>query len=432
MVDPRNDAATLAQCNVAGDKIYTLDGITTLGRAVECQIVFENSLYPTVSTYHARITRVEDGAGSYWQIQDLHSSNGTYINDKRVLAPQILMSGDRVGLSLQGPQFIFQYQPPFPPEIIPSQDAGLVSDAVEQKSAQPSSVDPRVPPTVSTTAIQNHQAQSSPVVDDRKVGLATERSLWTLSQTQSFQMLAGHTNTVKAVAFSVEGKRLISGSADKTVQVWDLETGRVLYTLEGHKLGVNAVAFSPRGELVASGSADKTVRVWRLGCDTPLFVLEGHGLSVNAVAFSADGGLLISGGADKTIRVWNLQTGVLVKTLESGKMGVAALAFCAEGARFLEANSDRTLKLWDLQTGQIIETVTGLRMVVNSLHISPKGQGFVMGCEDKTVRLWRLDPMEEVQVVAGFPWLVGGLGVSTDGCRLASGCEDNLIKLWEF
>jgi WD40 repeat protein len=431
MVDPRNDAATLAQCDVAGGTIYTLDGITTLGRAVECQIVFENSLYPTVSTYHARITKVEDVEGSSWQIQDLHSSNGTYINDKRVLAPQVLTSGDRIGLSLQGPQFIFQYQPPSP-ETIPSQNAGLVSDVVEKQSTQPLFVDPKVPPAVSTTAIQNHQTQSPSVVNDTKVGLSTERSLWTLRQMQSFQMLAGHTNTVKAVAFSVEGKRLISGSADKMVQVWDLETGKVLYMLEGHKLGVNAVAFSPKSELIASGSADKTIRVWRLGSDTPLFVLEGHGLSVNAVAFSADGDLLISGGADKTIRVWNVQTGVLVKTLESRKMGVTALAFSAEGAKFLEANSDRTLKLWDLQTGQVIETVTGLRMVVNSLHIGLKGQGFVMGCEDKTIRLWQLEPMAEVQVVAGFPWLVGSLGVSTDGCRLASGCEDNLIKLWEF
>jgi WD40 repeat protein len=71
------------------------------------------------------------------------------------------------------------------------------------------------------------------------------------------QLLQGHTNWVRSVAFSPSGEMLASGSSDQTVKLWDIKSGECLYTLQGHSHLVRGVAFSPSGEILASGSSDK-------------------------------------------------------------------------------------------------------------------------------------------------------------------------------
>ena len=76
------------------------------------------------------------------------------------------------------------------------------------------------------------------------------------------QKLEGHTGSVIAVAYSLDGKTLASGSGDKTVKLWDSQSGGFLQTLKGHTSGVNAVAFSPDGKTLVSASADTTIMIW--------------------------------------------------------------------------------------------------------------------------------------------------------------------------
>ena len=88
--------------------------------------------------------------------------------------------------------------------------------------------------------------------------------------------LRGHTDMVISVAFSPDGKRLVSGSLDKTVKVWDAQTGQETLTLKGHTGGVLSVAFSPDGKRLVSGSEDKTVKVWDAQTGQEILTLKGH------------------------------------------------------------------------------------------------------------------------------------------------------------
>src|SRR6202021_2527619 len=104
------------------------------------------------------------------------------------------------------------------------------------------------------------------------------------------------------------------GSEDCTIRVWDVDTGRVVSgPFEGHTGGVNSVAFSPNGKHIVSGSNDSTIRVWDVdtgrGVSGPF---RGHTDGVNSVAFSTDGTHIVSGSKDNTIRVWDVDTGRVV------------------------------------------------------------------------------------------------------------------------
>ena len=120
-------------------------------------------------------------------------------------------------------------------------------------------------------------------------------------------ILKGHTHNVMSVAFSPDGSRLASGSADSTVRIWSLSSGSTVSTLTGHKNCVNSVCYSPDGSSLASGSWDSTVRLWAVDSSTICSrVFRGHVDEVRTVCFSPDGNSLVSGGTDKSIRIWSV------------------------------------------------------------------------------------------------------------------------------
>lgn len=118
------------------------------------------------------------------------------------------------------------------------------------------------------------------------------------------QTLAGHSNVVNSVAYSPDGSKIISGSQDGIIKIWDANTGACFQTLTGHFGSVRSVAFSHDGSKIISGAGDKTIKIWDANTGECLQTLEGHLYSVRSVAFSPDGTRIISGSSDSTIKIW--------------------------------------------------------------------------------------------------------------------------------
>jgi WD40 repeat protein len=117
-------------------------------------------------------------------------------------------------------------------------------------------------------------------------------------------VLKGHEDSVRSVAFSPDGTRIVSGSGDKTLRLWDVSSGQSIGApLQGHEGSVMSVAFSPDGTRIVSGSGDKTQRLWDAKSGQPIGApLQGHENPVSSVAFSPDGTRIVSASYDCTLR----------------------------------------------------------------------------------------------------------------------------------
>jgi len=118
------------------------------------------------------------------------------------------------------------------------------------------------------------------------------------------------------VAFSPDGQRVVSGSDDDTLKIWDANTGKELQTLKGHTWWVHSVSFSPDGQRIVSGcgaghvpkelgGSDNTLKIWDANTGKELHTLTGHTDAVRSVAFSPDGQRIVSGSEDKTVKIWD-------------------------------------------------------------------------------------------------------------------------------
>ncbi|MGZ8939028.1 MAG: WD40 repeat domain-containing serine/threonine protein kinase, partial [Limisphaerales bacterium] len=176
--------------------------------------------------------------------------------------------------------------------------------------------------------------------------------------------LRGHTGPILAVAYSPDGRRIVTGSADKTARVWDAETGQESFPLEGHTASVRSVAFSRDGQRIVTGSWDRTVRVWDAATGRHLRSIAANGKEVFSVAFSPDGQRIVSGGQEEKARVWDANSGNELFALEGHTNLVWAVAFSEDGQRIVTGSWDETAKVWDANTGGDLGTLIGHRGVV--------------------------------------------------------------------
>ncbi|EMD36479.1 hypothetical protein CERSUDRAFT_95780 [Gelatoporia subvermispora B] len=247
--------------------------------------------------------------------------------------------------------------------------------------------------------------------------------------------LEGHRGIVTSVAFSPDGAVVISGSLDGTIRVWNTRTGELMMDpLEGHGNGVLCVAFSPDGAQIVSGSKDHTLRLWDAKTGHPLLrAFEGHTGDVNTVMFSPDGRRVVSGSADSTIRIWDVMTGEEVMEPLRGHTGtVTSVAFSSDGTQIASGSEDITIRLWDARTGApIIDPLVGHTDSVFSVAFSPDGARIVSGSADKTVRLWDAATGRPVmQPFEGHSDYVWSVGFSPDGSTVVSGSANRTIRLW--
>ena len=254
---------------------------------------------------------------------------------------------------------------------------------------------------------------------------------WQSKTHLALQTLGGHLGSVWSVAFSPDGRRIVTGSADKTAKVWDSGSGKELVTLRGHSGGVRSAAFSPDGQRVVTGGDDQTAKVWEAATGTNLLTLRGHSNAVYSVAFSPDGQRIVTGSHDRTAKVWEAATGTNLLTLRGHSNAVYSVAFSPDGQRIVTGSHDRAAKVWEAASGNEMLTLAGHSMWVFSAAFSPDGRRIVTGSGDQTARVWDATNGAPALTLKGHSGYVYSAAFSPDGQRILTGGLDGTARVWD-
>ncbi len=242
--------------------------------------------------------------------------------------------------------------------------------------------------------------------------------------------LKGHTANISSVAMTLDGKKIVSVSGDKTIRIWD-NSGEELAVLTGHENYISSVAITPDGKKIISGSGDKTIRIWDILSGKELAVLNGHDGDISAVAITPDGQNIVSASWDKTIRIWDINSGQQLAVLKGHEDGVIAVAITPDGQNIVSASWDNTIRIWDLVYGAELQVLKGHELGVISVAITPDGQNIVSGSWDNTIRVWNIAG-EPLKVLRGHQDRVWSVKITPDGQKIVSGSGDKTIKVWSL
>ncbi|KAH9033781.1 WD40 repeat-like protein [Lactarius pseudohatsudake] len=241
---------------------------------------------------------------------------------------------------------------------------------------------------------------------------------------------------VLSAAYSPDGRRIVTGSMNSTIQIWDSHLGIPLTRpLEGHMGTVTSVAFSPDGTHFISGSEDGTVRLWDSQTGVPIREpITGHTGPLASVAYSPNGAHIISGSTDMTVRIWNPQTGAPVREPLLGPTGpITSVAYSPDGTRIICGSEDTRVWMWESLTGELVgNPFEGHKDPVLSVTFSPDGKNIVSGSKDNTLRIW--DPQTgslTCEPLMGHTNWVMSAAYSPDGKFIVSGSMDGTLWLWD-
>ncbi|PKC12496.1 WD40 repeat-like protein [Rhizophagus irregularis] len=245
--------------------------------------------------------------------------------------------------------------------------------------------------------------------------------IWDIKTGYCIRTYRGHRQSVLCLQY--DDDIIVSGSSDATIIIWNLATGEIIRTLEGHSESVLNLRFNENH--IVSCSKDRTVRIWRRETGSCLRVLCGHRAAVNAIQFKDD--YVVSASGDRTIKLWSLASGQCLRTFDGHSRGIACIQF--DGNIIISGSSDKTIKVFDVHTGACLSTLAGHTDLVRTLQFDKNR--IVSGSYDETLRVWDLKTGElQSNLIHGHTSRVFKLQFNTT--KIISCSQDQKIIIWDF
>ncbi|MBC8875277.1 MAG: hypothetical protein H8E44_38125, partial [Planctomycetes bacterium] len=256
---------------------------------------------------------------------------------------------------------------------------------------------------------------------------------------------------ITAIAFSTDGKILLTAAANEVVQLWDPATGKPIGGPIRHNGHQHSEGFSPDGKMFAVGSNDQDVAavLWDTATGKPIRQLRlreedlpQYGSNGNArkTAFSPDGKTLMAGCWGGTVQLWGVATGNPIGpafrendgSRKLHKDWIEDVAISPDGKVVATASRDKTARLWNATTGKPICDPLPHESWVKAVAFSPDGKTLLTGCSSGTARLWDTDTGKPLGDPLMHPdGIIVVVAISPDGTHLLTGGWDYTARLWD-
>ncbi|KAJ6441365.1 putative AC transposase [Purpureocillium lavendulum] len=247
------------------------------------------------------------------------------------------------------------------------------------------------------------------------------------------KVFRGHERSVRAVVFSADGKRLVSGSDDRNICLWDLSTGQAQKMTNFHIGSVCTLAVSSDGNFLVSGSSDGEVRRWELHDSLLLVETLSVPTRISSWTISKDSRYLVMAGEDHRIRVWDMGSAEIRRRRSWRAERVSSVAVSPDNRYMASGFLDGTLRVWTL-SGTLVEALSDHADSVNGVAFSPCSSCLASCSSDQTVILWHVSPEAQVKklhTLHEHQWGVFCVAFNYKGDRVASGSLDDTIIVWQ-
>jgi len=283
----------------------------------------------------------------------------------------------------------------------------------------------RVPSVITNLAYSPDGRTLVSVGDERTI------CIWDVGNGELRRTVTGHHGKVETVAFHPGGKLYATGGEDGEINLWDAEGMTPVHTLHGHTDFVLCLAFAPDGVTLASCGADQTVHLWDVASGTLRSILTGHRGWVTAVAFAADGNAVFTGGYDQSVRLWDIRSGQELRLLRGHLRWVDYVAFSDDGRLLATCSLDGPVRLWDVAAGRLLHTLRGLEAATRIPAFSPAGDRLATAGDDHKVRIWDVATGTLLHTLHGHRASVRNAIFSPDGATLVTASHDQMLRTWD-
>ncbi|KAF6155574.1 hypothetical protein GIB67_004568 [Kingdonia uniflora] len=244
-------------------------------------------------------------------------------------------------------------------------------------------------------------------------------------------VISGHLGWVRSIAFNPSNEWFCTGSADRTIKIWDVASGKLKLTLTGHIEQVRGLAVSKDFPYMFSAGDDKQVKCWDLEQNKVIRSYHGHLSGVYCLALHPTINVLLTGGRDSVCRVWDIRSKVQIFALSGHDNTVCSVFTRPTDPQIVTGSHDSTIKFWDLRYGKTMQTITNHKKSVRAMALHPIEDTFASASADN-IKKFNLPKGEFMHnMLSQQKTIVNAMAVNEEGVMATAG-DNGSLWFWDW
>ncbi|KAK7809450.1 protein pleiotropic regulatory locus 1 [Quercus suber] len=257
------------------------------------------------------------------------------------------------------------------------------------------------------------------------------RPLWH-APWKTYRVISGHLGWVRSIAFDPSNTWFCTGSADRTIKIWDVASGRLKLTLTGHIEQIRGLAVSSKHTYMFSAGDDKQVKCWDLEQNKVIRSYHGHLSGVYCLALHPTIDVLLTGGRDSVCRVWDIRSKQQIYALSGHDNTVCSVFTRPTDPQVVTGSHDTTIKFWDLRFGKTMSTLTHHKKSCEQWHSILQSMNCFASASADNIKKFNLPRGEFLHnMLSQQKTIINAMAVNEEGV-MATGGDNGSMWFWDW